>query len=58
MHFDLIIASLMKSNSPKKYDCVAEVRKARAEISKDLKGKSTKEILAYFNKATKTSKTK
>ena len=32
----------------KTYDCVKEVRKSRDRISKDLKNKTTKEILDYF----------
>ncbi len=32
----------------KTYDCVEEVRKSRDRISKELNGKSAKEILEYF----------
>ena len=39
----------------KTYDCVEEVRKSRNRISKDLKGKTLEEIIAYFKNRRKST---
>jgi hypothetical protein len=38
----------MEATTEKTYDCVKAVRKERERIADELKGKSSKEIIAYF----------
>ncbi len=48
---------LIMKTKVKTYDCVKEVRKSRERISRDLRGKSTEQILAYFKKRQEERKT-
>ena len=41
----------------KTYDCVKEIRKSRERMSRDLRGKSTEQILVYFKKRQEERKT-
>ena len=46
---------LIMATKVKTYDCVEEVRKSRNRISKDLKGKTLEEIIAYFKNRRKST---
>lgn len=45
----------MKPTTEKKYDSVKEVRKERERIADELKGKTSKEIIAYFKEKRRKS---
>jgi len=45
----------MKTTIDKKYDSVKEVRKERERIANELKGKSTGEIISYFQEKRRKS---
>ncbi len=45
----------MKTTTKKDFDAVKSVRKERDRIARDTKGKSAKEILAYFKRKKKIS---
>jgi hypothetical protein len=45
----------MKTTVEKKYDSVKEVRRERERIADELKGKSTREIIAYFKEKRRKS---
>ena len=48
---------LIMKTKVKTYDCVRAIRKSRERISKDLRGKSIEQILAYFKKRQEEIKT-
>lgn len=45
----------MKTTTEKKYDSVEEVRKERKRIAGELKGKTSREIIAYFQEKRRKS---